>query len=105
RALPERSNAGAAFLAPGAVTNLLIERPCEVRLVYASENATQRNSVGWFTWREVTGGIEILDSRMLFPDVDRSTLVSGASLWLEDAGGAPRTFLPGERVGFFLVAD
>jgi LruC domain-containing protein len=109
RVLPERSNAGAAFLAPGAGSNLVCRDAAQVRVLFAWENSSYRNSLGWFSWRVGEDGtVEILDSAMLFPEVERAPrgpLRSGAAVWLRDGDGERRTFAAGERIGFFLVAD
>ncbi|MCC6785355.1 MAG: LruC domain-containing protein [Planctomycetes bacterium] len=108
RVLPERSNAGAAYLQSGYSPNLIVEGDCQVRVIFFWESAGYRNSLGWFryTQDQEASTVTILESGMLFPDVNQpGTLASGANVWLTDGVGAPRTFHAGDRIGFFIVAD
>ena len=108
RVLPERSNAGAAYLQSAYSPNLIVESDCQVRVIFFWESAGYRNSLGWFRYAEdaEARAVTILESGMLYPDVNQpGTLASGAYLWIPDGTGSPRTFHAGDHIGFFCFAD
>lgn len=108
RILPERPSTGAPFLSALYSPNFVVSERCSMRAVFLWELAGYRNAVGYFTWRATgDGGVEVVDSDLLFPDVsmDQRVLDTGMTSWLRDRNGNKRVFVPGERVGFFVVAD
>ncbi|MEM7309040.1 MAG: LruC domain-containing protein [Planctomycetota bacterium] len=107
--LPEQSSAGAAFVSESYTPNLVFSEPATVQIVFVWEGAGYRNSLGWFTYRdEDDGSVSILSSDLLIPDASFPSVGSAAigdTYDLKSLEGAPRIFYPGEKVGFFLVAD
>ncbi|MGE0142769.1 MAG: LruC domain-containing protein [Planctomycetota bacterium] len=105
RILPERSNAGAAYLGADYSPNLVVTDPCQIQVVFFWESAGYRNSLGWFRYSESESEVTIHESGMLFPDVNQpGTLSPGAAIYIGD-GQSARTFQAGDRIGFFIVAD
>lgn len=112
--LPESSNVAATFLSPTYQPNLVISEPAQVRVTFLSEGAGYRNTLGYFTFHH-DGAAVVIDSRgLVFPNASFANpnlgwgggqLATGDTVTLRDATGAPRTFAPGEQVGFFLIAD
>lgn len=107
--LPESSNAGAAYVSEVYSPNLVVSEPATVQLVFLHEGAGYRNSLGYFLYEELPGGgVAVLEAGLLIADASfppAGSLVSGDTFELRDEAGEPRVFQPGERVGFFLVAD
>jgi LruC domain-containing protein len=109
-ALPEQSNAGAAFLASSLNPNLHVLETATVKLLFLHEGAGYRNSVGYFTYTVGGDGtVTIGDSNLVWPNA--SLLHSGGQLqpgftsYLRDANGDVRTFAADTYIGFFLVAN
>jgi len=107
--LPERSNANAAYLSSVYTPNLLVEEPCTVDVVFVWEGAGYRNTVGYFTYEESpAGGVTITSSDLLFSNLSfppQGSMAIGDVATLRGSDGFPRTFQPGERIGFFLIAN
>lgn len=104
-ALPEGRRVGRALLSPAFDPNLVISAPTEVEVTFLRAKAAYRNAFGYFTWQLGPDGVEILDRRLIVEDASARALGPGKALVLTDAAGAPRTFAPGTRLGFFVVAD
>lgn len=109
RLLPERSNAGASFVSDLYSPNLLVTEPAQVYVTFVWEGAGYRNSFGYFTYQEEADGhITILSRDLVFPDASlppQGKLATGVTATLRDASGKPRIFQPGDKIGFFVVAD
>ena len=104
--LPEQNNAGAAFLSDVYTPNIEVSEPAEVRLVFLHEGAGYRNSLGYFTYSDnADGSVTIHDSQLVIPDASYGVVASGDYYHLRDEFGDVRLFQPGERIGFFLVAN
>lgn len=107
--LPERSNAGSAFLSAVYTPNLLVEQVCTAEIIFIWEGAGYRNSLGYFTYVEdPNGGITISSSDLLIANMSfppQGSMQTGDVITLRDEFGAPREFQPGERIGFFLIAN
>lgn len=107
--LPEASSAGAAFVSGTYSPNLVIEQNATVDVVFLWEGAGYRNTLGWFTYQDnPDGSVTIGESALILPNASfppQGNLYTGAGCHLRDTAGNIRTFVPGERVGFFLVAD
>ncbi|MHC4377025.1 MAG: LruC domain-containing protein [Planctomycetota bacterium] len=107
--LPEKSNAGAAFLSESYSPNLVISELANVEVTFLWEGAGYRNSLGWFTYADnPDGSVEILSSSLLIPDASfppQGNTFSGDTFFLKNPDGTQRLFEPGEKVAFFLVAD
>ncbi|MFO1054868.1 MAG: LruC domain-containing protein [Planctomycetota bacterium] len=105
RILPEQSNAGAAYLQSAYSPNLIVTADCQVRVVFFWESAGYRNSLGWFRYSQNGDQVTVLESGMLYPDVNQPGTINPGATQMISTGGAPRTFHAGDRVGFFIVAD
>ena len=107
--LPERSNAGAAYVSESYSPNLVVTEACNVFVTFVWEGAGYRNSLGYFTYRdEPDGSVTILSRGLVWADVSfpsAGSMATGDTAVLRDADGDPRTFEAGEKVGFFVVAD
>jgi hypothetical protein len=103
--LPEGRRVGRALLSPAFDPNLVVSQPTEVEVTLLRAKAAYRNAFGYFTWRVGPDGVEILERRLVLEDASDRTLGPGATLVLRGPDGAPRTFEPGTRLGFFLIAD
>lgn len=105
--LPERSNAGAAFISESYDSNLTFNANATVRITFLHEGAGYKNTLGYFTFTEgVNGAITINSAGMLIEDLTMPSVVqSGYGYDLRDAGGSIRTFTSGEKLGFFLIGD
>lgn len=107
--LPEQSNAGAAYLSETYSPNLVISEPANIDVTFLWEGAGYRNTLGWFTYQDLTdGGVEVLHSSLLMPDASfppQGSSLSGDTFFLKNPDGSQRVFEAGERVAFFLVAD
>lgn len=107
--LPERSNAGGAFLSSVYSPNLLIEETCTAEIIFVWEGAGYRNTLGYFTYVEQSGGgVSITSSDLLMPNMSfapQGSAQTGDVVVLRDENGNPRQFDPGERIGFFLIAN
>lgn len=107
--LPERSNAGASFVSTSYSPNVLVSQQATLEVVFLWEGAGYRNSLGYFTYREeADGSVTILDSDLIianasFPNAGNAQ--TGDHYDLLGSDGLPRVFEPGDRVGFFVVAD
>jgi LruC domain-containing protein len=107
RLLPERSNAGAAYLSESYASNLVFSGAATVRVVFVREGAAYQNTLGYFTYTDQPDGSVTIDSAdLLIPNASSPGAVQAGDGWdLKDAGGAVRTFAPGEKLGFFVLAD
>ncbi|MEM8713651.1 MAG: LruC domain-containing protein, partial [Planctomycetota bacterium] len=107
--LPEWSNAGAAYVSGNYTPNLVIDEPAEVSVILVWEGAGYRNSLGWFRYSEDSvGGIQILERGLIEADCSfpsAGSMQTGDTYDLRASDGSVRIFQPGDRVGFFLVAD
>jgi LruC domain-containing protein len=105
--LPERSNAGAAFISPSFDSNIVFSASATARIIFVHEGAGYQNSLGYFTYTvNGDGSITINSADMLIENATQNSVVTaGYGYDLRDAGGAIRTFNAGERLGFFLIAD
>lgn len=104
--LPEKSNAGAAFVSEVYSPNLVVTKAATVNVVFLWEGAGYRNSLGYFTFSEnADGTTTILDADLLIPDASFPVVETGDVVPLLDASGKPRVFEAGERIGFFVIAD
>ncbi len=104
--LPEKSNAGAAFVSEVYSPNLVVTETATVEVVFLWEGAGYRNSLGYFTFSEnADGTTTILDADLLIPDASFPVVETGDVVPLLDASGKPRLFEAGERIGFFVIAD
>ncbi len=105
--LPERSNSGAAYISQVYTPNLLVTETCTVSVHFVWEGAGYKNSIGYFTYTQ--DPFAIVDRQLVFPNLSMSGsggfLQVGDNSVLRDAGGTPRVFTAGERIGFFLVAN
>lgn len=112
--LPESNQVGKSFLSSSFSPNLEVTEDANVFVSFVHEGASFRNSLGYFTYTDAVGQVKIVDRQLVLPNASYAdpnkgwgggTLVSGDTVTLRDASGAPRVFHPGEHVGFFLVAD
>lgn len=107
--LPERDNAGAAFLGSAYDPNLEIQQDTRLAVTFIHEGAGFRNSLGYFTYQqEPDGSYTILSSNLIVADASlppQGSLQSGDTWDLRDAAGNVRVFAAGENVGFFVVAN
>ncbi len=107
--LPERSNAGAAYVSDAYSPNVIVTEPATVDFVFLWEGAGYRNTLGYFLYREESdGSVEILDANLILPNASFPSAgcqQTGDLYTLRDADGNPRVFQPGDRIGFFVVAD
>lgn len=107
--LPEQSSAGASFVSDVYSPNLVVTETATVSVTFMFEGAGYQNTLGYFTYREnLDGTVTILSSDLLFPNASfppQGSMQVGDTVVLGDASGKPRIFQPGERVGFFLVAN
>lgn len=107
--LPERSNAGAAFLSDSYTANLAVDQSCTIEITLLWEGAGYRNSLGYFTYTgDLAGNVSVTSSNLIEPNCSfpgAGSMASGDTYVLRGASGDVRVFAPGERVGFFLIAD
>ncbi|MCR9247373.1 MAG: LruC domain-containing protein [bacterium] len=107
--LPERSNAQAAFLSAIYSPNLLVSEVCTAEVIFLWEGAGYRNSLGYFTYTEnPDGSITVNSSDLLAANLSlppQGSMTTGTVLPLRGVDGLPRIFQPGERIGFFLIAN
>lgn len=105
--LPEMTHAGAAFFSPIYVNNLSIVEQTTIDVIFLRQQSHWSNSLGYFTYSiGRDDSIEIHDSQIIWSNVAVSSgLQLGTTTTLRDGDGVPRVFTPGQRVGFFLVAD
>ena len=107
--LPETSNAGAAYISQTYSPNIEVKDLASISVTFVWEGAGYRNSLGYFTYEEQPdGSVDILSSNLLIPDASFPSVgsaVIGDTYDLRDETGAVRFFQPGEKVGFFVVAD
>lgn len=107
--LPERSNAGAAYLSSVYSPNLEVVQACTAEIVFVWEGAGYWNSLGYFTYVDNPDGSLTITSRdllianMSFPP--QGAAQTGMVLSLRDELGGSRVFQPGEKIGFFLIAN
>ncbi len=105
--LPWHPNPHAAFLSPVYDNALSVTQPSQVRVHFLWEGGSWRNSLGYVTFTR--DPFTIVDRQLVFPNASFAgsggALALGDHSLLRDASGAPRTFLPGEEIAFFLVAD
>jgi LruC domain-containing protein len=107
RVLPERSNAGAPFLSESYDSSLTFAKAGTARIIFLHEAAGYQNSLGYFTYTDnVDGSITVTSSDLLIANVSEPGSVRrGDGYDLLDQNGSIRTFQPGEKLGFFLIAD
>lgn len=104
--LPERPNPTGAFTDQALTTDLLVEEATTISVTFVAETSDQRNSLGWF--RYTTEPLAVSQAQLVFPDARGAPdgpLTPGDTGTLKNAAGTPVSFQPGDRVGFFLVAD
>lgn len=107
RVLPERSNANAPFMSESHSSNLEFTAPATARIIFIREGAGYQSALGYFTYTDnVDGSVTVQSADLLVANLTEPSVVQrGDGFELKDAGGAPRTFQPGEKLGFFLIAD
>lgn len=107
RILPERSNAGAAYLSEVYASNLVFNAAATARIIFIREGAGYQNSLGYFTYTDnVDGTVTINSADLLITNAtEPSAIQRGDGFDLKDAGGSIRTFNAGEKLGFFIIAD
>ena len=107
RVLPERSNAGAAFMSEIYATNLVFSAPATARIIFIREAAGYQNTLGYFTYTDnLDGSVTINSADLLIANATQPSVVDrGDGFDLKDAGGSVRTFNAGEKLGFFIIAD
>lgn len=112
--LPESSKVGSSYLSEAFDPNLVISEPSNVFVTFVHEGAGYLNSVGYFTFETDGGDPVVVDRQLVFPNASYADpgvgwgggkLSPGDTVTLRDAAGKPRVFQPGERIGFFLVAN
>lgn len=107
--LPEQSSAGASFVSDVYSPNLVVTEPATVSVTFVHEGAGYQNTLGYFTYeQELDGTLRILSRDLLFANASfapQGTMKAGDTVVLGDAAGRERIFEPGERIGFFLVAN
>lgn len=112
--LPENSAVGKAYVSSAYDPNLTVTEDAQVFVTFVHEGAGYKNSLGYFTYTTDGSGVHVLDRQLVFPNASHADpklgwgggqLKPGDTASLRDALGATRTFHPGERVAFFLVAN
>lgn len=112
--LPEASQMGSIYLSNTFDPNLVVTQPATLRVVFVSEGAGYRNTLGYFVYHTDGTAISIVDRGLILPnasfaDPNRGwgggSLVTGDAVTITDASGAPRVFQPGDYVGLFVVAN
>lgn len=106
---PEASNSGASYVSEVYSPNLLVSERATVQITFLWEGAGYQNSLGYFTYvEEPDGSVTIKDRNLVFPNASfprEGTRKTGEQVDLVAADGSPRVFEPGEKVGFFVVAN
>jgi len=106
---PEASNAGASYVSEVYSPNLLVSEKATVQITFLWEGAGYQNTLGYFTYvQEPDGSVTIKDRNLIFPNASfprEGTRKTGEQVDLLAADGTPRVFEPGEKVGFFIVAN
>lgn len=107
RVLPERSNAGAAYLSESYASNLVFSENATARIVFIREGAAYQNTLGYFTYTDnPDGSVTVNSADLVIPNASAPGVVQTGDGWdLKDAGGSIRTFTAGEKLGFFVLAD
>jgi len=107
RILPERSNAGAAYLSESYASNLVFSANATARIIFIREGAGYQNTLGYFTYTDNPDGTVTINSAdLIIPNATQPGVVQPGDGWdLKDAGGSIRTFTAGEKLGFFVIAD
>lgn len=104
--LPEQSSAGAAFVSEVYSPNLRFTAQATVDITFIWEGAGYRNTLGYFTYTEnADGSTTVHDADLLIRDASFPVVQTGLRRYLLGPDGKPRLFEPGERVGFFVIAD
>jgi len=105
--LPERSNAGAAFISESFDSSITFNASATARIIFIHEGAGYQNSLGYFTYTvNGDGSITVNSADLLIQNATQNSVVTaGYGYDLRDAGGSIRTFTAGEKLGFFLIAD
>jgi LruC domain-containing protein len=105
--LPEQSNVDSAFLSGDYSPNLVLSDYANVTIYFIWEGAGYKNSLGYFTYEEdEQGNTTITSKQLIFPNASMTDpLRTGDFSHLRDIDGQIRTFEPGTRIGFFLVAN
>ncbi len=107
--LPEHSNAGAAALDDAFDPNLVVGSAATIEVVFLWDGTGYQNTIGYFTYTDDGQGNRAITSSDLlienagFPG--SGSLRTGDTFTLKDENGQPRTFQPGERIGFWLAAN
>jgi len=106
---PEASNAGASYVSEVYSPNLLVTERATVQVTFVWEGAGYQNTLGYFTYvEEPDGSVTIKDRNLIFANASfpsQGTRKTGEQVDLLAADGTPRVFEPGEKVGFFVVAN
>ena len=106
RVLPEKSNASAPFASQSYRSTLTFTAPATVRVVFLGGRSSYQNSLGYFTYVDNQDGtIAVTSADVIKRNTANWNYSPGDAYDLKTAGGTPRTFAAGEKVGFFLVAD
>ncbi len=106
--LPESSNAGAAYVSDTYSPNVVVDALATIDVVFLWEGAGYRNTLGYFTYTDTNGVIAITSSNLIIPNVSfpgSGSLRTGDTFQLKDENGDQRIFQPGDKVGFFLIAN
>ena len=105
--LPERSNAGAAFVSESYSTNLVFSANATARVVFVHEGAGYQNTFGYFTYTDnPDGSVTVNTAQLIVENASMPGVVQvGDGFDLRDGAGDVRTFVPGEKLGFFVIAD
>jgi LruC domain-containing protein len=92
------------YISPSSTSNVVIEEPCNVWVVFLHEGAGYRNALGYFTYptNRVPETIEDTHRTIVFPNA--SYQGSGGGLQTGDKVYLGQ-FQPGTTIGFFLVAN
>lgn len=107
--LPERSNAGAAFVSDSFLPIVEVSSSCNVSIVFLWEGAGYQNSLGYFTYVDnPDGSITLTSSELVIGNASfpgAGTASTGDLYDLREADGSLRIFEAGEQIGFFVIAD
>jgi LruC domain-containing protein len=104
---PEGVHVGASLLSSTYDPNLILSAQAELRVSYLYQGASYKSALGYFTWTTDGVNVTIVDRQLIFPYCSGAgqPLHAGDTVTLRDASGNVRVFQPGERVGFFVVAN
>jgi LruC domain-containing protein len=100
--LAEGVPVGAGWLAGDRDVGVRVSCESALRVTLLHHDAGLGGSLGWFVWAPgLDGAPQILDAGPAIPE--GAALDLGTSWSLALAGGAPRLFAPGERIGLFFA--